>query len=136
MGYGVTMVAVVTPDESSMASLRAGSDLDPQADLVLLRNMAFGDREDFVVWDGSDKENIALAKGKAILAERHGHDLVFPMLNRGTVALIGALKLSFVKAESISESPLRLGRRSQVGVWLTTIEREFEKAGDVMGLVS
>jgi hypothetical protein len=132
-GYAVTLVVVVTPDEASLASVRAAAALDPLADLVMLRNAAFGDKEDFVVWDGSVKENIKPAKGKAVLAERNGADLTLPMLNRGTVALVGALKISFEKAASTS-SPLHSGRRSQVYTWLAKVESEFAKANVQMGL--
>lgn len=134
MGYAVTLVVVVTPDEASLASVRGAAALDPKADLVMLRNLAFGDLEDFVVWDGSDKDQIAPASGKTILEERGGYDLTLPMLNRGTVALIGAKKLSFKKAAS-TEGGLHSGRRSQVDTWLRKVEVEFSRAYEVMGLL-
>jgi hypothetical protein len=132
-GYDVTLVVVITPDAASMASLRGAAVLDPAADLVLVRNAAFGDSTDFIVWDGSAKENIKPAGGKALLAGRGGNDLTLPMLNRGTVALIGAKKMSFTGA-SAEDSPLSLGRRSQVATWLDAVERAYREAGDVMGL--
>ena len=39
-GYAVTLVVVITPDAASMASLRGAAQLDPNADLVLVRNAA------------------------------------------------------------------------------------------------
>lgn len=132
-GYAVTLVVVVTPDEASLASVRAAATLDPKADLVMVRNFGFGEPDDFIVWDGSARDEIAPAKGKAVFESRGGIDLAMPMLNRGTVALIGALKLSFGFAAS-PKSPLHSGRRSQVAVWLAKVEREYSKAGGIMGL--
>ena len=68
-GYAVTMVVVVTPEEASMASVRGAIELDPCADLVFARNLAFGDAQDFLVWDGSEREAVPPAKGKALLAQ-------------------------------------------------------------------
>ena len=133
VGYAVTLVVVVTPDEASMASVRSAAALDPHADLVMIRNLAFGDATDFVVWDGSDREGVAPAAGKAILAERGGFDITMPRLNPGTVALIGAKRISFSAAADTHTSPLVTGRRSQVATWLTRFEGELRRAGSVLG---
>ena len=136
-GYAVTMVVVVTPEEASMASVRGAIELDPCADLVFARNLAFGDAQDFLVWDGSEREAVPPAKGKALLAqliaEGRGWDLSLPKLNPGTVALVGAKKLTFSAAAAL-DSPLHSGRRSQVGTWLAKVEAEFARAGEALAL--
>jgi hypothetical protein len=131
LGYAVTLLCVITPDSASAAAVRGAIELDPLADVVAIKNLAFGDEQDFIVWAGSEREGIPEARGRQMLRDRGGRDITMPKLNAGTVALIGAHKLTFTAAAG-NGSPIILPRRSQTSRWLSNMRAEFERVGEVL----
>lgn len=135
-GYDVTLIISITPDESSMFAVEDAAALDPRADLVVVRNGGFGDLDKhFIVWDGSDEDEIAEHPGKAALRQR-GLEIRLPDLDKGTLALIGALRLPFRAAagDGAYGKFLKLGpRRRQVGRFLEEARVQFESVGTPLG---
>ncbi len=129
MGYAVTMVIPITTEPASMFSVSDCAELDPLADLVVVRNKFFGEK--FLAWDGL--EGLPVASGKSILEQRGGHDISLPELDGDTMGAISAFGLTFHQAQSTT-SPLIISRRSQVHRWLDAVRTEFAKVGDVLGL--
>lgn len=130
-GYNVTFLCPITPDPASAAAVSGALDLDPLADVVVVKNLAFGEEQDFIVWTGSERDGIPEARGRQVLRERGGCEITMPKLNAGTVALIGAHKLTFTAAAG-NDSPLILPRRSQSARWLSAMQAEFERVGVVL----
>jgi len=129
-GWNVTLVCVATPDPVALSAVTMAAKLDPLADLVLVRNLAFGDG--FLSWYGSVPDEIKPANGLQTLQARSGHDLAMARLDPDTVEVIAAKKISFAAAMAPG-SPLHSGRKAQVEKWLDALESEWRKAGDVLG---
>jgi hypothetical protein len=97
-GYSVSMVNVVTPFPSSLSNVLKTFALAPNASNVVVRNEFFGDEDDYYMWEGSERRNRPVSKGKTVLAERGGIEIVLPKVKTAPLVYADVEILTFGKA--------------------------------------
>jgi hypothetical protein len=126
MGYGVTMVSVLSRVKDSTNALRLMLDsAGTGVQHVAVKNLYFGEESRFVLFDES--------KVMQRLSEVGGHVLKMDDLLDDTYGLIDQKNLTFRDAAG-EKSPLSRSHRARVYQWLKKFEIEVEQVGGVLGL--
>lgn len=133
-GYQVTLVNVITPYSASLGNVRTTFDIAPTAKNVVIRNLGFGDYDDFILWDGSEKYGIPKSKGKKMLEERGGVEIGLPGLKPTPLVLIDLWNLTF--SDALDDKRFTLPDRSRIRRWLDEVYSEFADANGLLGLSS
>ena len=130
-GYRLTLVNVISPYRASTRTVSQMIELGgDRADYVVVENAWFGDQEDYLLWYGG--EGVPVSKGKVMLEQRQGIALRMPRLEGRTCALIDAYNL--VYSVAADDKRLTIADRSRVHRWLKAMDRELDKAGEVLGI--
>lgn len=126
----------ITPLLASISSVLTAIELfGPDADYLVVKNMAAGRQEDFVLWqDGilNRHGNHIGGKARAALEAAKGRVLELPALNAGIYARIDALGLSFT--EALSSSLLPLSQRLSCRRWLHAWTGQLDTISDWLAL--
>jgi len=131
-GFEPIMVNVVTPYRASLANVARTLALVPHAKNVVVFNTAFGRRSDFRLWDGTEQKP---SRGKVLLTERGGVEVVMPALNAGSAAMIDAENVTFSGAVS-GDGDLMSFDRQYTANWLRACDAAFEPVAETLGLAA
>jgi hypothetical protein len=134
-GYRVTIVAVMTPILASIRTVQeAVSVFGEDADYLAVKNLAFGDEQEFVLFDGwvDDNHTPRGGKSKTVLLEHGGRILTMPRLLGRTYALLDLYHLTFTQA--IEDRRLQLADRSRVYQWRAAFDDAIDPAADWLGI--
>jgi hypothetical protein len=126
MGYGVTLVSVLSRVKDSTNALRLMLDsTSVGVQHVAVKNLYFGEESRFVLFDESQVVQRLLDTG--------GKVLKMDDLLDDTYGLIDQQNLTF-RAAAGNKSPLSRSHRARVYQWLKKFETEVEQVGSVLGL--
>lgn len=133
-GYRVTVVVVMIPVMASVRTVQeAITTFGDQVDYIAVKNLAFGDSEDFVLFDGYEINGERRGgKGKAALEQHQGVVMEMPRLSPRTYALLDLYNLTF--AEAIDDTRLTRADRSRVYQWRESFYRNLESAADFLAI--
>ena len=129
MGYGFTVVSVMSRVKDSVNLLRNTLEMTEglPADHVAVKNLYFGDEDQFELFDES--------KTKPRLTERGGVVVEMPKLFDDTYAAIDQANLPFRTALGVPTRMMPRAHKSRVRKWLRLFEAELRgKAQGVLGL--
>ncbi|KQM96355.1 hypothetical protein ASE77_18870 [Sphingomonas sp. Leaf226] len=126
----------ITPLLASISSVLTAIELfGPDADYLVVKNMAAGKEEDFVLWQegivNRHGRHIG-GKARAALETVNGRVLELPALNAGIYARIDALGLSFT--EALSSPLLPLSQRLSCRRWLHAWTGQLDTIADWLAL--
>jgi hypothetical protein len=135
-GRRFVVLLPITPLLASISSVLTAIELfGPDADYLVVKNMAAGKEEDFVLWqDGilnRHGQHIG-GKARAALEAANGRILELPALNAGIYARIDALGLSFT--EALSSPLLPLSQRLSCRRWLHAWTGQLDTIADWLAL--
>jgi hypothetical protein len=144
-GFDPTVVLVLTPMmASSRAVIHAIQLFGDGVDYIVVKNLAFGAADEFVLFDGyTDAAGTDAAgkmvggkmvggKGKKMVEERNGIVLAMPVLQASTYALIDLYNLTFDAART--DTRLHLADRCRAHRWIRAMDAEFDRASPALGL--
>lgn len=100
-GYAITVVVVMTPVKASVRTVAHSIEAFGDAvDYIAVKNLAFGNPEDFINFDGCDQEGIQLpvSAGKKALLAKGGLILHMPALDPRSYAWLDVWDLSYLEA--------------------------------------
>jgi hypothetical protein len=128
MGYGVTVVSVLSRVKDSINALRLMLEFTGDAvQHVAVKNLYFGEEARFVLFDES--------KVKQRLLESGGRVVKMDDLLDDTYGLVDQGNLMFRTAAG-EGSPLARSHRARVYQWLKRFEAEVEPLGCILGMAS
>jgi hypothetical protein len=135
-GRRFVVLLPITPLLASISSVLTAIELfGPDADYLVIKNMAAGKEEDFVLWqDGilNRHGHHIGGKARAALEAANGRVLELPALNAGIYARIDALGLSFTDA--LSSPLLPLSQRLSCRRWLHAWTEQLDTIADWLAL--
>jgi hypothetical protein len=127
MGYGVTVVSVLSRIKDPVNALRLLLDFTGQSvQHIAVKNLYFGEPSRFVIFDQSQVKQQLLEMGGQII---HMDDLF-----DDTFLLLDEHNLSFQDALATG-SPLSRAHRSRIYQWLKKFETEVETVGRSLGIL-
>ncbi|TVR63193.1 MAG: hypothetical protein EA420_08005 [Candidatus Competibacteraceae bacterium] len=140
-GYAVTVVVVMTPVQASVRTVQHSIDaFGETVDYVAVLNLAFGDREAFVLFDGCDRDGLRLptSRGKHALHACGGAIITLPALHPRTYALLDIHNLGFVEAAQDRGPGARLpaADRARVRRWLHEFDGQLVPARHLLGFAA
>lgn len=124
LGFTSTVVAVVTPYLETWADAASVAEWLPTSNLLLVRNMGFGDAEDFRDWDASETRAKVIAAGAC--------EILLPRLEARIAARISYHRLRFHDAQRSAHVPVM--DRGRARAWLIAATEAIERAADLLGL--
>jgi hypothetical protein len=126
MGYGVTVVSVLSRVKDSVNALRLALDFTGNAvQHVAVKNLYFGEESRFVLFDESKVKQRLLESGGKVLKMDDLLDDTYGLIDQGN------LMFRFAAGE---ESPLTRSHRARVYQWLKRFEAEVEQVGGILGM--
>lgn len=127
LGYRVTVVSVLSRIKDSVNLLRMTLERTAEFDVdhVVVKNLFFGKKERFLLFEGS--------KTKEQLLDGGGVELFMPELFDDTYELLDQENLPFRVAVT-ADSGLLAAQRSRIFKWLKALKVEVMNAGGVLGL--
>lgn len=135
-GRRFVVMLPITPLLASISSvLVAIEQFGPDADYVVVKNMAAGKDEDFVLWDPGiiDKNGKPIGgKARQRLMEVNGRILEMPVLSPGIYARIDALGLTFT--EALKSPLLATSERLSCRRWLHAWSGQLNRISDLLAL--
>ena len=127
LGYRVTVVSVLSRIKDSVNLLRMTLKRTAEFDVdhVAVKNLFFGKKERFLLFEGS--------KTKELLLDGGGVELFMPELFDDTYELLDQANLPFRVAVT-AESGLLAAQRSRIFKWQKALKAEVMAAGEVLGV--
>ncbi|PZO18181.1 MAG: hypothetical protein DCF25_10145 [Leptolyngbya foveolarum] len=127
LGYGFTVITVLSPIKDSVQMLKEAMDItqDHNVQHVVVKNLHFGPEEDFELFDASSTKQRFEASGGIVLTMRD-------LLSK-TYGAIDKDNLPFSTATQ-KESGLPRGDRNRIKQWLTDFQDQMKLANGALGL--
>ena len=136
-GYRMTVVIVMTPVLAGVRTVQNTLHLfGTGVDYIAVRNLAFGDEDAFMLFDGIDDDDLKQppSKGKQALLEGGGQVINLPALAPRTYALLDYYSLGFRAACTDDRVPL--ADQARVRQWLARFEAAIEPVRVVLGMTA
>jgi len=138
-GYAITVVVVMTPVQASVRTVQESIDAFGDAvDYVVVKNLAFGPEEAFILFDGCDQKDLSRppSRGKQALLARGGVIITMPALPPRSYALLDVYNLRYIDAVKGLGSGARmpLADRVRVRQWLQEFDLQLVTARSLLGL--
>ncbi|WP_017654751.1 hypothetical protein [Fortiea contorta] len=125
LGYRITMVSVLSRVKESLLQLQRLVDFcGDRVDYVIIKNLYWGDEYKFTRYDNSTIRKTVLGLGAI--------ELNLPELFDDIFDLIDSNDLTF--REALAHEAFSLSNQSRVFGWITACEKEFTKAGIILGV--
>jgi hypothetical protein len=126
MGYGVTMISVLSRVKDSINALRLMLDsMGDGVQHVAVKNLYFGEIDRFVLFDESNVKQRLLDLGGQVLKMDDLLDDTYGLIDQGNLTF---------RAAAGDKSPLTRSHRARVYQWLKKFETEVEQGGGTLGL--
>ncbi len=137
-GYAITIVVVMTPMKASVRTVQYSIEAFGDAvRYVAVKNLAFGEPEDFIIFDGCDQEGIRLpvSMGKKALLDKAGIVLHMPKLDARSYAWLDVLDLSYVEAIQgrRGRPTLPLAHQARIKQWFVRFDDLLTPARPLLG---
>lgn len=137
-GYAITIVVVMTPMKASVRTVQYSIESFGDAvRYVAVKNLAFGEPEDFIIFDGCDQEGIRLpvSAGKKALLDKAGIVLHMPKLDARSYAWLDVLDLSYVEAIQgrRGRPTLPLAHQARIKQWFVRFDDLLTPARHLLG---
>lgn len=137
-GYAITIVVVMTPMKASVRTVQYSIEAFGDAvRYVAVKNLAFGEPEDFIIFDGCDQEGIRLpvSVGKKALLDKAGVVLHMPKLDARSYAWLDVLDLSYVEAIQgrRGRPTLPLAHQARIKQWFVRFDDLLTPARSLLG---
>ena len=133
-GYRLTVVVVMTPVLASVRTVQNTIHLfGADVDYIAVRNLAFGDEDAFVLFDGVDDDDLKQppSKGKQALLDGGGQVINLPALAPRTYALLDYYSLGFHAACHDERVPL--ADQARVRQWLERFKTAIGPVNKLLG---
>lgn len=124
MGYASTVVVMVTPYLETWADAKQVAEWVPNADLLLVRNLGFGEPEDFRDWHASETRAALLAAG--------AREIVFPRLEARIAARVAYHRIRF--HDALTSEHVAVMDRGRARTWLAAATDAVLGTADVLAL--
>ncbi|CDI02333.1 hypothetical protein BN873_280019 [Candidatus Competibacter denitrificans Run_A_D11] len=140
-GYAITVVIVMTPVLASVRTVQESLEaFGPKVNYVVVKNLAFGPRDSFILFDGTDRDGLRFPSslGKAAVLDAGGVIITMPPLEARSYALLDVFNLTF-KEGALGQGrgrQLPLADRVRVRNWLQDYEQQIYPARTLLGLDS
>lgn len=136
--YAITIVVVMTPMKASVRTVQYSIESFGDAvRYVAVKNLAFGEPEDFIIFDGCDQEGIRLpvSAGKKALLDKAGIVLHMPKLDARSYAWLDVLDLSYVEAIQgrRGRPTLPLAHQARIKQWFVRFDDLLTPARHLLG---
>lgn len=137
-GYAVTVVVVMTPVKASVRTVAHSIESFGDAvSYVAVKNLAFGDPDAFINFDGCRDGRVKLpeSEGKRALLARGGHILHMPRLDPRTYAWLDLGDLGFVEALESRRPQHRLPEAdlARLKRWFKEFDEMLDPARHLLG---
>lgn len=133
-GYRITIATVITPIYAASEAVGlAWNTFQRDVDHVVVKNLCFGEENEFPFFDGLQVENEWTndRHKKAVLASG-GEVILLPKLRADTFALVDKYALSFTQA--LTDETLLRADRSRVHQWREETVKQIRKASHLLGI--
>lgn len=136
-GYRCTLLHVISPMMSSSRNvIDAVQMYGDSVDHVVVKNLAFGDAADFVLFDGfeNDAGEMIGGAGRREIERLGGKIIHLPRMQGRTYAMLDLYDLNF--ADALVSDRIGIADRARVKSWLRAFEAELAPARHLLGLDS
>ena len=127
LGYAFTVVTVLSPIKDSVNMLKGAMDITQNHNVqhVVVKNLHFGQEDDFELFDSSTTKQRFEANGGIVLTMRDLLGKTYGLVDKDNLPFFIATK---------KESGLSRGDRNRVQQWLTCFQDQMQQANGALGL--
>lgn len=127
LGYAFTVVTVLSPIKDSVNMLKEAMDItqDHNVQHVVIKNLHFGQEDDFELFDSSTTKQRFEANGGIVLTMRDLLSKTYGAIDKDNLPFSVAAK---------KESGLPRGDRNRIRQWLTCLREQMKLTGGALGL--